>query len=355
MIFLMCSERSGSNLLRTLLGRHSKISAPPPPHLINIFTPLLPSYGDIKQEGNFHRLVTDVSEVMNNQMGHWDSSTTPDIITNSVRERSFTEILRTVYQTEASHNNKNISFVKDNGIIHYPLHLQTMFREARFIYLVRDPRDVALSWKRSQTHTGGIVTAAKTWRHEQESALQAYAVCRELDNIKVVHYEDLIARTGDILREICCFSGLQYEDNLLEQLPSTRTIREAGTIKDWENTAKAVNRRNSGKFMRGLSTRKIRRIEQIVSREMRILGYDPVYAQHGGRIELADTGKIYRTARSSLRLLTGGTARRDELKIRIRRLKCIRKIQQLRNNSPELLQDVNAPETGNLASSSRKV
>jgi len=36
-IFLIGSERSGTNLLRVLLGNHSRISAPPPIHLLDLF------------------------------------------------------------------------------------------------------------------------------------------------------------------------------------------------------------------------------------------------------------------------------------------------------------------------------
>lgn len=39
-IILLASERSGSNLFRTLLGNHSNISSPIVPHLITIFYPI---------------------------------------------------------------------------------------------------------------------------------------------------------------------------------------------------------------------------------------------------------------------------------------------------------------------------
>jgi len=39
-IILLASERSGSNLLRILLGNHSNILAPIAPHLMNIFYPI---------------------------------------------------------------------------------------------------------------------------------------------------------------------------------------------------------------------------------------------------------------------------------------------------------------------------
>lgn len=46
-IILLASERSGSNLLRTLLGNHSDISAPVAPHLIKMFYPIKHYFSDL--------------------------------------------------------------------------------------------------------------------------------------------------------------------------------------------------------------------------------------------------------------------------------------------------------------------
>ncbi len=54
------TQRSGSNLLRTMLNQLPEIAAPHPPHILRTFEPLLPIYGDLDQNGNFESLVNDV-------------------------------------------------------------------------------------------------------------------------------------------------------------------------------------------------------------------------------------------------------------------------------------------------------
>ena len=46
-LFIIGTERSGSNLLRVILDAHSRISVPHPPHIMRYFSPLVARYGDL--------------------------------------------------------------------------------------------------------------------------------------------------------------------------------------------------------------------------------------------------------------------------------------------------------------------
>lgn len=54
--FLICSERSGSNLITKLLDNHSKYCGPTPPHLLRVFYPVLDKYGDLNVD-DFLKLI----------------------------------------------------------------------------------------------------------------------------------------------------------------------------------------------------------------------------------------------------------------------------------------------------------
>ena len=56
-IVLLASERSGSNLLRSLLGNHSQISAPVAPHLLVEFYNSSKYYGDLRDLQNIKELL----------------------------------------------------------------------------------------------------------------------------------------------------------------------------------------------------------------------------------------------------------------------------------------------------------
>jgi hypothetical protein len=228
---------------------------------------------------------------------------------------------------EAQAEGKSLSFVKDNGNIRWPLHLHAMFDDARFVYLVRDPRDYVLSWLRSPTHVGGVNAAARVWREEQQSGLTALAGMIPDSRILLVKYEDLVSDPATELGRICSHLEIEPEASMLEDLGSKSHRAEAKRIKNWENVASGVKRTNFGKFHDGLSTRQVKNIERQLGCEMQILGYRLKYPHVEPRVDSDVPGKLYRAAVGSMRLLIGGKDRREELVIRIRRLRALRKIQ----------------------------
>lgn len=330
MIFLLSSERSGSNMIRTIIGRHSEVSAPPPPHLLRILMPMLPAYGDLNEDNNLRQLVTDALAVLDSQLGRWQSNPDVDAVLSQMKERTFPELIRCLYDLEAEVAGKNISFIKDNGSILVPVHLQAMFPEGRLVYLVRDPRDYVLSWLRSPTHVGGIRHAVTIWKNEQEPLLNAMGAGLDRNRLLITRYEDLVSNATAEVTRICKFAGIRFEATMLEGHGSKSETEEARSVKNWENVARKVNAGNHGKYRRELPARHVRRIERQLAWHMRLLDYPLTASQPQGN-SLADfTGKTYRALRSSLSLLVGGRERRAELAKRLRRLRVIKRIQDQR-------------------------
>lgn len=98
----------------------------------------------------------------------------------------------------------------------YCMELDTIRRvlpEARFIHIIRDGRDTALSLRKMWFSPGWkIETQAAYWRKCVLSARRA-GVGRP-DYVEV-RYEDLILSTRVALERICAFVSLSYEDTML--------------------------------------------------------------------------------------------------------------------------------------------
>ncbi|MCR4286857.1 MAG: sulfotransferase, partial [Deltaproteobacteria bacterium] len=54
-IFIIGTERSGTNLLRLILNAHPNIALPHPPHIMKNFSGLVPLYHYLGVDGNFRR------------------------------------------------------------------------------------------------------------------------------------------------------------------------------------------------------------------------------------------------------------------------------------------------------------
>lgn len=309
--------------------------------------PVLAGYGRLERESNFRRLASDMLAMIDTQLGAWKTVFDDEGLLEDVTQRSFASLLEYLYKREADSLGKSISFVKDNGNILWPLHLQAMFENSKFVYLVRDPRDVALSWLKSPTHVGGVSSAAATWQAEQRSALAAYALEGVSTRILLVKYEDLVAMPTVELDRICEFIGIEPETSMIGNFENESHRAEAQKIANWENLAGEIKQTNFGKFERELSKGKIRRVEGAVAYEMQILDYERTQVKASRVPPWSFLGKLYRASISSLRLFFGGRKRREELAVRIRRLKVLHKIRRDVMDAPEsLIRDRDADADG---------
>jgi Sulfotransferase family len=84
--------------------------------------------------------------------------------------------------------------------------------EARFIHVIRDGRDVALSRARRADEPATPERAAGTWR---KRILRAREQARRLDHYLEVRYEDLVTDTEPTLRRIAGFVELPWDDAML--------------------------------------------------------------------------------------------------------------------------------------------
>ncbi|MFC2092026.1 sulfotransferase [Elusimicrobiota bacterium] len=273
-VFLLCSERSGSNLLRMIIGNHPQISAPSFIGLLSLFYPLLPNYGNLQNEHNFRRLCTDVCNVMENQYGIWRSTFLDDELFNSVTDRSFFGLYDYIIEKEIITRRKQRAFIKESG--QYSFLLLDHYKDSKFIYLLRDGRDVALSFKNSPTHTGNIKEIANIWSKEQQECLSFYCLDGK-ERTYAVHYEDLLRYPEKTSKNICAFLDEPYEPAILEYYKNKESIEISAKTVNWENVKKPIFANNFGKYKNDLSSSSIKYFEKIAFRELFLCGYKLEY------------------------------------------------------------------------------
>jgi hypothetical protein len=85
--------------------------------------------------------------------------------------------------------------------------------EARFIHLIRDGRDVALS--RSTWSEGEAPDPSKAARRWRRRLRQARRDARKLGHYLELRYEDLVLETEATLRQVCDFVELEFDPAML--------------------------------------------------------------------------------------------------------------------------------------------
>ncbi len=276
--FLMCSERSGSNLIVKLMNGHSNVCGPSTKHIINPVARNLFRYEDIRKEENWTDLLNDICNLMNVEFSVWKKSFSLDELQKLAPRGDIALLIKNIFLEEAKANGKQHVFIKENQVYEFLPFLLINFPEAKYIYQVRDPRDMALSWKKNADHFGGVVKAATQWQKDQQSTLKNYNELRKVGKAHFVKYEDLIENPESAARDICEFLGIPYEDSILEFYKDDVTQKNASMQKAWSNLSKAVLRGNKKKYEAELSRDEIMAIEKICRFEMTCLGYNTEFS-----------------------------------------------------------------------------
>jgi len=278
-IFIIGTERSGSNLLRLILNAHSGIAVPHPPHILKFFSPLAASYGELTNDAALRQLVTDVLGLLRVHIYPWEIAITPERITpgqaaieGETRPKSLVGIFLALYDEYLRQSGKRRWGCKSTFVIDHVADVLVACPDARFILLVRDPRDVAVSSRRSIFSPFHPYFTALLWRRQQLTG------ARWLDSaasakFHLMRYEDLIEHPEETVRSMCRFLGEDYQPQMLEfyRTPSARKSQELSA--SWRNVGSPIQAKNRNTFRRGLSADEIKLVEAVTGDLMTRFGY----------------------------------------------------------------------------------
>jgi hypothetical protein len=131
----------------------------------------------------------------------------------ALRRRSAGEVLRTLYELYAEGQGKPRWGDKTPAYVKRMPMIQRALPEARFVHVIRDGRDVALSRaRRALREPAPAERVADVWRGR---ILRAREQARRLDGYLEVRYEDLVTDTEPTLRRVCEFIELPWDPAVL--------------------------------------------------------------------------------------------------------------------------------------------
>ncbi len=273
-IVLLASERSGGNLLRAVLGSHSQIVAPSPVHFLINIDPLLPLYGDLSEDETFRGACNDVSQFFQHQIAGHAEPPGGAALFESARERSLVGLLDAAFHVIMQAEGATRVLLKENEAFRYAYRLANRYPGIRFVYLVRDGRDAALSWLKSPNHFGGISHISRTWRDEQRACLSLLCDPTLADKIRVVHYEDLVSDPREIVESLCEFIDVGFEESMLDFHGRDEIREQSAGVRNWENLSKPIMGQNFNKHQKELGWWRVQTFNQIAHRELAALGYE---------------------------------------------------------------------------------
>ncbi len=271
-LFIIGTERSGSNLLRVILNTHSRIAVPHPPHVMHWFGELEPRYGDLTQDHKLRRLVDDVLALLAVHIYPWDVPIDPAQVVAAAKPRSLYGVTAALYDRHLAHAGKGRWGCKSTFMVHHVDTVLAAHPGARFLWLVRDPRDVAASSRKSVFSPFHPVLTARLWVAQQQEAL-ALETRLPAESLLRVRYEDLLGDPPGVLARVCAFLDEPFEPDMLAFSETPDARKGAALSESWAKTAQPVQANNSGKYRKDLSPTEIRQVEAVARPVMETLGY----------------------------------------------------------------------------------
>jgi len=288
MSFLMIgTQRSGSNLLRLMLNQVDNVAAPHPPHILQRLMPLIPKYGNLSQIDSFRLLIDDVCRLVELNPVTWDKVTLDrKDIEVRCRDQSLTAVFFAVYDVLAETWGAKHWCCKSLSNVFYLPEINSYDQNAKFIYLYRDGRDVALSFQKAVVGEKHIYHIAQAWAKAQRRALQMKSILGE-DRFYSISYEQLVTDPEASLKGLCGFMDEQYIPDMLNFHQSNEATSAASSSSLWGNVTKPIMKQNTKKFLKQATDEEIMIFELVAGDVLDALGYERVKIAPGQEIEFS--------------------------------------------------------------------
>ena len=217
--FIVGSARSGTTLLRLMLDAHPDVSVPPEARII---TALWKGREEVEvdeflRDMEAHKSKSEVFRgwgldpaAVREQLGHGGQA-------------RYSDLIEACYLAYAGARGKRRWGVKTPGFVERIPFISGLFPQARFIHLIRDGRDVALSYSGVPFGPKTVAKAARLWSR-RVSAGRRYGADLGPARYLEMRYEEFVSDDATQLKRLCDFLDLPFDEAMLN--PS----RQASTI-----------------------------------------------------------------------------------------------------------------------------
>lgn len=252
-IFIIGAPRSGTTFLASLLSV-TEYGPPFETHFITKYYKQLHHYGNLNELKNFSFLLKDI--LNERPVMQWDlqinikdffkSFSQPIHYSNVVNQLCLMASKKRGYD---SWGDKTPNYLGNLDILY------TLFPNSKYIYIIRDGRDVALSLHEKDWGPNNIYFSAQYWNslNKENKYLDKLALSGNLLTLK---YEDLIDETELSIKKIYGFLDIEYN------------------INDTKNLLLTVKKGNYNKWKMKMSSHQIEVFDSIAAETLKKHGYE---------------------------------------------------------------------------------
>ena len=212
--FLFGFERSGTTLLTMMVGAHPHLSCP-----LSVtgtwwaFADRLEEFGGLKAPTDIRRMVDAVAD--HERLKLWKVDFDREALAAQIRPGEYGDLVHAFHTAAAEAEGKAAWVNMDIVTLFRFEEVARLFPAARFVQIVRDGRDVALSFKGYRFGGLNALEVADRW---SRATVAADRIGHALgpDRYLRIRYEDLVGLPEQTLDRLCDFTGQEYDPAMLD-------------------------------------------------------------------------------------------------------------------------------------------
>lgn len=288
-VFIVGNSRSGTTMLGRILDNHSAIHMFKELHFFDGIAPA--SKFTFTEKISYEKAAMTLRRLFRHERDGLyakdDNKYLKDseAVLKNMQSISYPVLFSSFINYETRLNGKSIACKQTPYYLSYIPEISLNMENVYFIYLVRDPRAVALSqknrWRRNKLSNAKnpvFKEVLRSWANYHpfitskiwvncERKANSYA---ERENFRKVSYEQLVNDPKNIIQDLCRWLDIKFEPNMIEIPFIGSSVKTDQTHK----TGTDKSRINAWKDSNGLTSTEISIIQKVARAEMDELGYE---------------------------------------------------------------------------------
>jgi hypothetical protein len=211
-LFIFGCPRSGTSLLTRMLHAHPNIAIPYESHLYNRVFPLVHPALDLTDQRDRQRLVGEI--LRTDYVKRWDPPASLTDTLAAISRPDFHGVVHGLLHAWAARQQKSHWGEKTPQ---HTLRWRTIregFPDLQVIHIVRDGRDVALSYRAAHFGPKHVYQLARRWLKYVSAAEEAGAALGPAAFL-MIRYEDLLEHPERALQRVCAFLAEPFTPEML--------------------------------------------------------------------------------------------------------------------------------------------
>jgi len=263
--FVLGSGRNGSTLLATILNAHPNFIVPPEQYIL--------PYAIMRRYVFFFwsskSWINNIVSLFNNDNKNRNWNLNLDNL--NTKTKDIPKLFSEIFNRYKDENKSTAIYWGDKTPLntHFMRFIFPEFKSAKYIFLIRDPRDVMSSYKKYKGKNFDY-RSYSIWKWQDSIKTLDYLKLRT--NLLIVRYEDLVEKTNSEMNKIQSFLEVDIIENLANIKMDISNMR-VENMAHHQNLRSPISNRSVGKWKNDLSELDLNVFDDKIKSKMKRFGY----------------------------------------------------------------------------------